>query len=222
MEIAAAQARLEVLRVSGSSVKDSRCKTSDGMESYMARGACTALNAEAGSFVPGGQGVCDRQSTSRSCLTKPDERKITLDVASQLAQQRPPELGMAHNVRTDVSTSQFAASTHAQIPVSDDGNTMLSIMARQNEISALLAQQYNISHLPQREIQVFDGDPLHYHAFMRAFEHNVEERTGDFRDCLHFLAQYTRGQPRELVRSCQQMPADRGYQKAKALLEEHF
>ena len=69
---------------------------------------------------------------------------------------------------------------------------------------------------------MFDGDPLQYHAFIRAFLRNVEERTGDAGDCLHFLAHYTRGEPRELVRSCQQMPADRGYQKAKALLEEHF
>lgn len=52
--------------------------------------------------------------------------------------------------------------------------------------------------------------------------HKVEERTSDFGDCLHFLAQYTRGEPHELVRSCQQMPADKGYQRAKALLEEHF
>lgn len=57
---------------------------------------------------------------------------------------------------------------------------------------------------------------------MRVFEHNIEERAADARDCLHYLAQYTRGQPQELVRSCQQMPADTVYCKAKALLEEHF
>lgn len=37
-----------------------------------------------------------------------------------------------------------------------------------------------------------------------------------------FLKQYTRGQPRELVRSCQHMTHDREYAKAKALLQEHF
>lgn len=49
-----------------------------------------------------------------------------------------------------------------------------------------------------------------------------KEKTGDATDCPHFLEQYTRGQPRELIRSCQQMAADRGYHKAKALLEQHF
>lgn len=99
---------------------------------------------------------------------------------------------MASNVMNDVSASQFAASPYTQVPVIDDNNNLLSIMAWQKEISAL----DNISHVPKREIQVFDGDPLHCHAFMRAFEHNVEERTGDAGGC---LAQYTRGKPPELV-----------------------
>ena len=144
-----------------------------------------------------------------------------MDVKSQIHQQRPTKLEVAYNVQPHVSTSQLVGA-QAPIMVTGDGNNLVSIMARQNEITAMLVQQQSLSSLPNREIQVFDGDPLLYHAFMRAFEHNVEEKTGDARDCLHFLAQYTRGQPRELVRSCQQMAADRGYYKAKALLEEHF
>lgn len=89
VEIAAAQARLDVLSVSGSRVKGSK---SDGMESYMARGARTVLHAEADSFVPGGQGVYDSPITSKLRLTKPDERKMTLDATSELVQQRSPEL----------------------------------------------------------------------------------------------------------------------------------
>lgn len=42
------------------------------------------------------------------------------------------------------------------------------------------------------------------------------------KDCLYFLEQYTRGQPRELVRSCQHMPHELGYAKAKSLLCERF
>lgn len=45
-----------------------------------------------------------------------------------------------------------------------------------------MAKQQNIYHLPRGEIQVFDGDPLHYHAFMRAFDRNIEERA-DAGDC---------------------------------------
>lgn len=41
-------------------------------------------------------------------------------------------------------------------------------------------------------------------------------------ECLYYLEQFTRGQPRELVRSCQHMDPDNGYTTAKQLLEEHF
>lgn len=66
MEIAAAHANMEVLRVSESSVKGSGCKKPDGMEPYMARGASAALNAEVDSFVPGGQRVYDSRIASKS------------------------------------------------------------------------------------------------------------------------------------------------------------
>ncbi|KAK0145449.1 hypothetical protein N1851_015637 [Merluccius polli] len=55
-----------------------------------------------------------------------------------------------------------------------------------------------------------------------AFEHWVENNASNKGDCLYFLDKYTRGQSKELVRSCQHMAPDRGYTTAKQLLEEHF
>lgn len=177
--------------------------------------------------VPEGQKTYENPTAnnipeSRLTGANPKERKYTVNVESQTLQQRPTEVGMAQNTQPNVLTSSQFAGAHASVPVTDDGNNLLSVMARQNEITAMLVHQQNLSSLPNNEIQVFDGDPLLYHTFMRAFEHAIEEKTRDPRDCLHFLEQYTRGQPRELVRSCQQIAADRGYIKAKALLEEHF
>lgn len=153
------------------------------------------------------------------------KRTVTLtenamNVESQLSQQRPVKFDVAQRINPVVSS--HLGGIYAPAPAAGYNDDLISIMARQNEITAMLVHQQNLSSLPNREIQVFDGDPLLYHAFMRAFERNIEEKTGDARDCLHFLEQYTRGQPRELVRSCQQMAADRGYHKAKALLEQHF
>lgn len=73
-----------------------------------------------------------------------------------------------------------------------------------------------------RNIPVFEGDPLQFRSFIRAFEHCVEQKTNNFSDCLYFLEQYTRGQPRDIVRSCQHLPSDLGFQKAKSLLIEHY
>lgn len=41
-------------------------------------------------------------------------------------------------------------------------------------------------------------------------------------DCLYYLEQFTGGQPRELVRSCQHFPPGRVYDTAKDLLAKHF
>lgn len=96
-----------------------------------------------------------------------------------------------------------------------------SIMQRQNEITAALVQQQRSSSLPPRDIPVFDGDPLQYRAFIKAFEQGVEQKT-THSDSLYYLKQFTRGQPQELVRSCQHMAPERGYIVAKGLLLEHF
>ncbi|XP_075340361.1 zonadhesin-like [Odontesthes bonariensis] len=76
--------------------------------------------------------------------------------------------------------------------------------------------------MAKRDLQVFDGDPLQYQTFIRGFEHNIEGRTQSHKDCLYYLEQYTRGQPKDLVRSCQHLPSSHGYTKAKSLLLEHF
>lgn len=46
-------------------------------------------------------------------------------------------------------------------------HNMMSIMEQQNEITAMLVQQQSLASLPKRDIQIFDGNPLQYHAFMQ-------------------------------------------------------
>jgi len=100
--------------------------------------------------------------------------------------------------------------------VEQESQNLLTIMQRQNDITALLVQQQSSLSLPPRDIPTFDGDPLEYSTFIRAFENGVERKTASSIDCLYFLEQYTKGQPKELVKSCQHMPPERGYQRAKS------
>jgi len=120
------------------------------------------------------------------------------------------------------SVSQMQTSSVIQNSNGTSTSNIYSIMQKQNEITALLVQQHQASTLPQRDINVFDGNPLQYRTFIRAFEHGIEDKTSNYRDRLYFLEQYTQGQPKELVRSCQHMDPQRGYVQAKALLKEHF
>lgn len=130
-----------------------------------------------------------------------------------------------------ISCVPQARSTQAQVVQNAPDNGLnqsqstpdiLNTMQRQNEITAMLVQLNSASALPMRSIPVFDGDPLHFRFFIRAFENCVEDRNNNFSDCLYFLEQHTREQPRDIVRSCQHLPSEYGYQRAKALLTENF
>ena len=104
-----------------------------------------------------------------------------------------------------------------QTPLGD----IMSIMCKQNEITASLVNQQRLLSLPPRDIPVFEGDPFQYKAFIKSFEQGVEDKASKA-DCLYYLEQFTRGEPKELVQSCQHMDPERGFIVAKALLQEHF
>lgn len=79
-------------------------------------------------------------------------------------------------------------------------------------MTTLLLQQQCL--IFAKEMPIFDGDPLEYHAFVKAFENGVERNTVSHSDRLYFLEQHTKGHPKKLVRSCQQIDPERGYVKA--------
>ncbi len=109
-------------------------------------------------------------------------------------------------------------SADATLPLAPSGLSSNNLGA----ITDLIVQQQNMSSLPTRHVPVFNGEPLNFKPFMQAFEHCIENKTNSNQDRLYYLEQYTSGQPKELVRSCLHMDADRGFAEAKRLLEHHF
>lgn len=99
---------------------------------------------------------------------------------------------------------------------------VMTLMEKQNKITETFITQQGQHSLPSVVIPVFKGDPLDYQFFIRAFDYGIENKTKNNQDRLYFLEQFTAGQPRELVRSCQFMDPERGYAKAKELLKRHF
>ena len=97
-----------------------------------------------------------------------------------------------------------------------------AVMQRQKDIADLLVLQHRQTSLPAREIPIFDGNPLNYQPFMKAFQHGIEDKTTSCQDRLYYLEQYTTGPCRELVRSCLHMDSAIGFTEAKRLLKVHF
>ncbi|XP_078371484.1 uncharacterized protein LOC144655144 [Oculina patagonica] len=96
------------------------------------------------------------------------------------------------------------------------------LQRQQNKIVEMLATQQKKSNLPQQRVPVFDGDPIEYGPFVRAFENIIETKTSDSNERLYYLEQFTSGDVKELVRSCHFLPPDKGYQEARRLLKKKF
>lgn len=71
----------------------------------------------------------------------------------------------------------------------------------------------SLLNMPRVELQIFNGDPLHYHQFIKAFEQNVDCICSDSDLKLSRLMQYTSGPAREAIRGCQLVGGDRGMEK---------
>ncbi|XP_053713046.1 uncharacterized protein LOC128754445 [Synchiropus splendidus] len=103
-----------------------------------------------------------------------------------------------------------------------DTKELCKVMQRPTDMTELLVKNQQLSHRPQRDVPLFYGDPLEFRSFLKAIGHAIASRTDSDSDRLYFLKQYTRGDPRDLVRSCLHMPSHRGYREALKLLSDHY
>lgn len=221
MELAAYMAKVSVLKASEGSHVSAK---SDERKSYLKKGRTLQLNADAATFMPA--------FSTQLLQTEDGERAHSSGYAavkpkvSHKAEPHTAVTGAGLPTVTDGAKCQ--ASLHFQSNPSEPAiedtsdHRLFTVLEKQNEITSILVEQQSLFLLPKRELHAFDGDPLQYQTFIKAFEHNIEARTQSQKDCLYYLEQYTRGQPRDLVRSCQHLPPAYGYIQAKCLLQEHF
>ncbi|XP_060799417.1 uncharacterized protein LOC132901020 [Neoarius graeffei] len=128
----------------------------------------------------------------------------------QLQPQLPPQV----QFQPQAQTPSLASSPH--------DSHLVTVLENQNELTKLLMRQQLSSTLPQGSISVFDGEVLEYKSFIHNFKNTIERKTDNCRDRLQYLIQYTKGQAQRLVKSCEYMEPDRGYEKALKLLKENF
>ena len=76
--------------------------------------------------------------------------------------------------------------------------------------------------LPKKELTIFDGDPLEYWNFIKAFENSITANASSESEKLVYLLQYTSGVAKDTIKCCLVMDSSLGYQMARKLLEERF
>ena len=96
------------------------------------------------------------------------------------------------------------------------------VIDQQSKILNEMVLQQQRSTLPQRQIPSFNGNPLDYCSFIRAFDTIIASKEPDYSSKLYYLEQYTTGRPQELVKSCLHMDPEEGYKKARDTLEQRF
>lgn len=153
-----------------------------------------------------------------------DEEQHQHETSLPRLPQRPVLVTNAPATRPKLRAEQVPNITPAAGPLLQDAGTseLYTVMKRQTDITELLARNQQKSRLPHRDVPLFHGDPLEFRSFLKAFDHTIDSRTDNDADKLYFLEQYTRGEPRDLVKSCQHMPTCRGYQEALKLLNDHY
>jgi len=72
----------------------------------------------------------------------------------------------------------------------------------------------------QESLFNYNGDPLKYYTFLRAFENGIGFKSPGTR--LNSLIHYTRGEVADLLQSCLLQDPATGYKEAMDLLEEHY
>ena len=83
-------------------------------------------------------------------------------------------------------------------------------------------EMLTMMNLPKVELKVFDGNPLHYHAFIKSFDANVDKVCSDPDLKLTRLLQYVSGSALEAVRCCLLIGGVSGYSQARNILEARF
>ena len=104
-------------------------------------------------------------------------------------------------------------------------STAASTRTTEDQLESMYRQQaqlIGVLRAPAVNLPTFGGDPLQYFPFIRAFEENVEKTLADNSSRLARLTQLCTGDAARVINCCTVLHPDRGYPKARALLEERF
>ncbi|XP_071943810.1 uncharacterized protein [Antedon mediterranea] len=93
-------------------------------------------------------------------------------------------------------------------------NTICQMLADSRLHQQSLVEALN---LPKNELPMFDGNPLHYWSFIRAFDNAIDRKSTDDGAKLIFLLQFCTGKAKTLLQCCLMKEPAEGYRLAKKL-----
>jgi hypothetical protein len=131
----------------------------------------------------------------------------------------------------DASETYFSKEQDNYIKVLDQVKSVFSEldMSMKSEMKSeshsatdITRELLTVLNMPKVELEMFNGDPLQFHQFIRAFELNVGEMCTDDNLKLTRLIQYTQGPAKDAIRSCLLIGGYKGYSQAMSILHNRF
>lgn len=170
--------------------------------------------------------ICDKLDEERSLSSSrfsPNKNVTSVTFSSRRQSQPPPQPRAAAQLPPNSPPPQRYVP-----PVIQDSGPAQRVMdndSQNNLYLHLLKEQQKstaASRLPTRKLSQFDGDPLKYKSFIQAFDKVIVSKESDPQELLYYLIQYTSGPVKQLMESCQHGDAEKGYKKARNLLEQKY
>ena len=108
--------------------------------------------------------------------------------------------------------------TQCKIPFSNVENQNTGLSNSVNEIASI------VQHLrrPPSQISKVGGNVLNYKRFMREFKSVIVSNCSDYDELLHYLEQFTIGEPNRIVTSCSYLESKQGYEAAMKELNDRY
>ena len=147
-----------------------------------------------------------------------DETTVPETVKGETNPKSPPFVpkGSPEALRTQTSTQNCEQFSNTNLAL----NQLISLQARQTELSSLLINQQKTFHLPVKEPPTFSGDSFEYLAF--AFDSIIAANVSAEKDKLFFLEKYTSGKANEAIKGFLATNSDTAYTEARKLLDQRF
>ena len=96
------------------------------------------------------------------------------------------------------------------------------ILLKKERSSDALCKLFQLQAAREVDMEQFDGNPLNYHYFLALFDEVIETKIEEPRGRMTGLIKLTTGESKVLIKHCIQMPHNKGYQHATALLERIY
>ena len=153
------------------------------------------------------QRMAELKLKSQIASAEAEERVYSESEVKSRSHGHPPSAAKANNDDT------------LPYPRPDSSESMIKMLHEGQQQQRRLIESVT---LPQADLMKYDGSPLRYWEFWRAFENSVDKTSVDDSVKLTRLLHFCTGEAHKLLHACMVMEPTEGYLKAKQMLKERY